>query len=298
MQNLLFYCLFHWSCDRPHVPHNVQNVALASLVSILDGVGSYHLERRSASRKRKHVRHDREKKQKAAARKKRKIEGEVLPAEDNNVDTTTHTDDAGSAGMEVDAECDVDLPQAPPVVAHLAIGINEVTKRLELQAQSRRPRASITASTIETSLSELGRAPLVYVFVCRADIDPQLLVGHLPELVASCNAPIPGCNSPPVHLITLPRQAEHTLAETVGLRRVSVLALDVRTPTLLRCPLASYHTPLLYSPQLHPLMRSPLFALMYSHLVPHGSRDPHPHPNNALQLTFPHILSSSAQLPR
>jgi ribonuclease P/MRP protein subunit POP3 len=202
----------------------------------LDGVGAYNLNRQSVSRKRKSARHNKEKREKAVTRKKRKIgtEGEALADEDNDVDTTTHTKEAVGAVMEVDAEPDAQPDiEAPSVVAHLTMGINEVTKRLETQAQSRRLHASITASTsVETSSSaskpKPERTPLVYVFVCRADIDPQLLVGHLPELVAACNTPIPGCTSPPVHLISLPKNAENTLATAVGLRRVSVLALDVR----------------------------------------------------------------------
>ncbi|KAF8510861.1 hypothetical protein JB92DRAFT_420220 [Gautieria morchelliformis] len=83
-----------------------------------------------------------------------------------------------------------------------------------------------------TSNPDTERASIAYVFVCRADIDPPLLVAHVPELVASCNAPAPSCKSPPVHLITLPKLAEVALAEAVGLRRVSIVALDSATPSL------------------------------------------------------------------
>lgn len=199
------------------------------------------MKRRSAPGKRNRAKRNKDRKQKASRAKERKIGGEgEAKTGDKNVDTPHDTLDQGNRVTEVDAEPDIHLPSAPPIVAHLTIGINEVTKRLESQAHSRRLRMSIRASTqdpaeISTSASkpEPECASLAYVFVCRADIDPPLLVAHLPELVASCNTPLPCLKSSPVHLITLPKQAESTLAETVGLRCVSVLALDVGAPHFL-----------------------------------------------------------------
>lgn len=237
MSAALHFDLFHWSSifDRPEVPHNVQKATLATLVTILASVGTYHLARRSGARKRKRSRHSKEKKEKAVASKKRKVgdDGKATAVDNGDHAAAPDTNEGVDAVVDVDNEPDVGLSEAPLVIAHLTIGINEVTKRLESQAQSRRLRASIHAPVSSETFSSASehkpeRAPLVYVFVCRADIDPPLLVAHLPELVASCNTPIPGRTSTPVHLISLPKQAEATLAETVGLRRVSVLALDVR----------------------------------------------------------------------
>ena len=226
---------------RPYVPHNVQKTTLASLVTILAGVGVYQLERRLAARKHKRARHNKERKQKVGETKRRKVGDEAMTVDNNDVGTTPqNTLEQGNHIMEVDAEPDIELSPAPPIVAHLTIGINGVTKRLESQAQSRRLRTSIYASTPDPAATSLSaskpgpeRASLAYIFVCRADIDPPLLVAHLPELVASCNAPAPSIQTPPVHLITLPKLAESTLAETIGLRRVSVLALDVGAPRVL-----------------------------------------------------------------
>ena len=139
--------------------------------------------------------------------------------------------------MDVDADAD-ELPAAPPIFSHLTVGINEVTKRLESQANSCRVRSSIRAPSIPEAAEEAAPAPkaerpsLTHVFVCRADVDPPLLIAHLPELVAACNipSPTPSQRHTPIQLIPLPKHAEYTLTEVIGLRRVSVLAFDVRSP--------------------------------------------------------------------
>ncbi|KAF8579832.1 hypothetical protein K439DRAFT_1415944 [Ramaria rubella] len=225
----------------PHVPLNVQNVALASLLTILTDVGEYHLERHSASKKRKRARHDKDRKERKMKKRKVGEEGKATSTDADNADTAAQNLSEGGTEMELDLGLDpnlepaIEFPPAPPVLAHLIFGINEVTKRLESQAQSLRPRTSIktpaAARDPEPSVKP-EIAPLAYVFVCRADIDPPILIAHFPELVAACNVPTPSRTSPPVHLIPLPKLAENTLAEALGLRRVSVLAIDSTTPSL------------------------------------------------------------------
>lgn len=156
---------------------------------------------------------------------------ETLAATDGKA---TPTPAATSAGV------DVEMPSASPKLSpkatlgdtakpddphrlmhHMTFGINAVTKRLETQVQSaRRPTA-----TIPETAAPLSPPPfLKYVFVCRADVDPTLLVDHLPHLVAGFNSARP---VQPVKLVPLPKGAELALSQALAVRRVTVLAADV-----------------------------------------------------------------------
>jgi ribonuclease P/MRP protein subunit POP3 len=131
----------------------------------------------------------------------------------------THSEKSASTDL-VSATERVDL-EPPLILSHLVYGVNAVTKRLEIQTQStRRP----TTSVPETSGQPSDTKPLKYVFVCRADVNPPLLVAHLPHLVAAYNSTNP---SEYLKLIPLPQGAEISLAEALGIRRVTVLGIDV-----------------------------------------------------------------------
>ena len=121
------------------------------------------------------------------------------------------------------------IPTAPPIIPHLVLGINRVTKRLEDQARAYRQTLTATKTITDDGTSQ---PPLIsVVFVCRADVDPPLLISHLPTLIASCNSSrnaLTDPNSyPPIKLVPVPKGSESLLADATGLRRVAVLALDV-----------------------------------------------------------------------
>lgn len=204
---------------RPSVPLNLQNTALSRLVLCLEGVSSYHHDRDTANRKRK-----RSTRAEVSASKRIKVSADrsdvgTLQIKESNIDTTE--------GDIVEA---VNTP--PDILSHLTIGINQVTKRLEAQARAYRETNVLEVDT-DTSLSP---SPIRIVFVCRADVDPPLLIAHLPTLIASCNSAPRTTHDPticpPIKLVCLPIGAETTLAESTGLRRVSIIALDVsRTPS-------------------------------------------------------------------
>ena len=97
-----------------------------------------------------------------------------------------------------------------------------MTKRLETQIRKRR-NSTIITSTPNTALPDT-QPDFCLIFTCRADIDPPLLVDHLPHLVAACNA----LQKDPVKLVGLPQGAEATLAKALGLRRVTIVGIDVR----------------------------------------------------------------------
>lgn len=121
----------------------------------------------------------------------------------------------------------------PPIAPHLVLGINQVTKRLECQARAYRQTISATESITDsgTARSPTPGPMISIVFVCRADVDPPLLISHLPGLIASCNSSRNTLadpeSYPPIRLVPVPKGSELLLADVIGVRRVAVLALDV-----------------------------------------------------------------------
>ena len=127
-----------------------------------------------------------------------------------------------------------DAIKSPSVLRHIVYGINAVTKRLELQSHSlRRPTTVIPTPTVEIQ----SKRPFKYIFVCRQDVDPAILVDHLPHLVASCNS---AQASNYVKLVPLPKGSELVLAQTLGIRRVTVLGIDVSFVKRLNINLCQY----------------------------------------------------------
>ncbi|KAJ7619190.1 hypothetical protein DFH06DRAFT_1235586 [Mycena polygramma] len=191
----------------PSVPMNLQNTALACTISLLDGVSEYQSVRGQENRKRKQLYKD------SAHNKKRKTDADASPG---NTDIVLP-----------DAPEESSSPIRPPVLSHLIVGINEVTKRLDAQIRALRKTVSLNPNPA----SELPPppAPIKVIVVCRADVDPQVLITHLPHEVAAFNS----CNpSEPIKIIPLPKGAEATLAKAMGLRRVAVIALERDTPGL------------------------------------------------------------------
>ncbi|KAJ7492462.1 hypothetical protein FB451DRAFT_1218376 [Mycena latifolia] len=184
----------------PSVPMNLQNTALACTISLLDGISDYHFTRVQENRKRKNALKGR------TQNKKRKLDADA-PA------PTAPTDVVLPDASEHSA-ADADIAAPPPVLSHLVIGINEVTKRLDAQIRA---------------LPDSTPAPIKVIVVCRADVDPQILIDHIPHEVAAFNSSKP---SEPIKVIPLPKGAEATLAKAVGIRRVSVMAMDTDTPGL------------------------------------------------------------------
>jgi len=127
-------------------------------------------------------------------------------------------------------------PTVPPIIPHLILGINQVTKRLEHQARAYRQVANPASPVTDHDTPSPPPEPISVVFVCRADVDPPLLISHLPTLIASYNSSRKTLtepeSSPPIKLVPIPKGSESLLADATGLRRLAVLALDKATPDL------------------------------------------------------------------
>jgi ribonuclease P/MRP protein subunit POP3 len=217
---------------RPSVPVNVQNRFLALLMDLADGVPEYRQVWTRENRQRKRIARDAHLKS-ANMSKEMLVSGISIQA--------TEADDLGgsmampggeefsevtigdASAIEVEAKDQAQL-KPPPILQHLTIGINAVTRKLESQIKS--SRQTVIVSDRCSVSSQYSLQPRVKViFVCRADIDPPILVDHLPHLISACNS----LRKPPdfVKLVPLPKGAEFALAAALGLRRVAVIAVDV-----------------------------------------------------------------------
>lgn len=219
--------LFH----RPSVPINVQNRFLAVAVKLTEGVSEYRLGRGMESRKRKRAKKDAQLQGANNASKKAKKVGSGVSDEAMEVGSVTIRGEAVSSKSDVSATgTDVDVlaldhqvsHEPPSILQHLTIGINEVTRKLE--SQIKLSRQTVIISDKGAVSPESPRIKLI--FVCRADIDPPILINHLPHLVSAYNSSRKHPDF--MKLVPLPKGAEFTLAAAMGLRRVAVVAVDVK----------------------------------------------------------------------
>ncbi|KAJ3998522.1 hypothetical protein F5050DRAFT_1744372 [Lentinula boryana] len=195
----------HW----PSISVNLQNLVLAQVLSLLNGVSEYQRTRLQLLKKRK-----REQSEKARPRKKKR------ETEDDLENSSTTAADSGSSFTSTDMQTDITFPNPPAILAHLTTGINQVTKRLEVLVRTRR------GGIVDKDTHPIG---IRIVLVCRADVNPPMLIDHFPHLVAAYNSTKP---PDPILLVSLPQGAEHTLSEVMGIRRVAVMAINSEAPAL------------------------------------------------------------------
>ena len=215
--------------SRPSVPINVQNAVLSRLILSLEGVAAHH-ESRTAKTREKKRQHEA---QQNGPGKRRKTSAGNEGGAPEPTSLPVGTPPVPDEPMDVHvADQEAVIPTTPPIIPHLVLGINQVTKRLEDQARAYRQTLGVTKTVTDDDTSQPpppGRISVV--FVCRADIDPPLLISHLPTLIASCNSSrnaLTDPNShPPIKLVPVPKGSESLLADATGLRRLAVLALDV-----------------------------------------------------------------------
>ncbi|KAH7927272.1 hypothetical protein BV22DRAFT_1032022 [Leucogyrophana mollusca] len=224
----------------PSIPINVQNLFLAHLTATFDGVSDYRRRRSTQALERRAKRHSQVKTALAPT-------GEgTTPSRNTEMDLTSgscsfpeaqesagHGESAISPRTLIDSEPE---PQTSPL-RHLTIGINEVTRGLEAQILRARQVVTVSEAPLPVVSNADDTPVTALVFVCRADVDPPLLVDHIPHLVAACNATCRNTSAPggltPVKLVLLPKGSEHSLAAALGLRRVAILAVHREAPLLL-----------------------------------------------------------------
>ena len=177
------------------------------MVSLLDGVADYQHESRIVKRKRKRADN--------ARRPRKQAKSEAFGPE-------METHERPSNGAETDAE---HTEEAPPVLRHIIVGINEVTKELEALAKLHR---ETIAEKAPSAVHRLDVSSARIVLVCREDVDPPVLIGHIPHLVAACNSTRHRLTGGlPIWLVPLAKGSESSLAAAIGLRRAAVIAIKV-----------------------------------------------------------------------
>ncbi|KAK7064093.1 ribonucleases p mrp protein subunit pop3 kDa subunit [Favolaschia claudopus] len=193
----------------PSIPISVQETALEYTLSLLKDVGAYHSTRGRESRKGKQRSND------TRPNKRRKVDLELPPQGTDSI------------LPEISAPAENSSIPRPDILSHLSIGLNAVTRRLDDQIRSSRKTVSLDSAPTVASVPPT--VSIKVVMVCRADVDPSILIAHIPHEVAAYNS----CAPPdPIKLVTFPKGAEADLAKAVGLRRVTVIAMDINTPGL------------------------------------------------------------------
>ena len=229
---------------------NIQNSILARMVELLRDVQEYNAEKSRSFQSKKRKRR-KEKISHIAQRRN------IQPSQSTTVILGEGQNQNDEVRMDTDVEIDKSeavkpLLSVPPILESLTIGINEVTRKLEDQCKACGPivitpehlqdsmemtmektenedgsdQARQSDSTPISSSSNQRRYPLRAILVCKMDVDPPLLIEHLPYLVAACNAQLRGTNEV-VKLVTIPKGSENILSTSLGLRRTAVIGLDV-----------------------------------------------------------------------
>ena len=162
---------------RPAVAVNVQNTLLARVISMAGGVSEYHLSREHETRKPK-------------SQLEIKKASDTSAPESHSMDVE-HTDPTGSIPTQTPLERETkDSEQTssverPQIMDHFTFGINEVTRLLEDTSKSSRRRAVADETD---AVEQLNRQFSGLILVCRGDVNPPIIISHLPYLVAACNS--------------------------------------------------------------------------------------------------------------
>ncbi|KAG8814439.1 hypothetical protein FRC19_001763 [Serendipita sp. 401] len=224
----------------PEIALNVQNSFLGCTVDLLECLRSYHIERGLHSRKsrrarRRQILREKEKEDPPTVGMKRK----EPPSLDSSQSKKRRKLDVPS--IEPPSEKDVEetteekaiiLPSQPAILQHVTFGLTQVGKALEQHIATLRNGISKSTALIGDMSYPIA------ILACRWDINPPQLFSHIPNLVASSNTlatlyhqKFPGVQPiPEIKLVNLPKGAESSLSESIGLRRVSIVLLTNKFP--------------------------------------------------------------------
>lgn len=200
-------------------------------------VAEYNASRRTIDAKTKKARKAKRKSESTSqSNKKRKLVGQTNAQDIANPQTQPSPEDgvaqypsvevnpASGENITVAEKDGIGVLVPPQILSNITIGINAVTKRLELQSGP--PRLILSASDPSASTDDGPelKSKVQIVLICQADIESPLIIAHIPHLIAACNS---RRTTQPIKLVPLPKDSERSLAEALGLRRVAVVALDV-----------------------------------------------------------------------
>ncbi|KZT05842.1 uncharacterized protein LAESUDRAFT_714554 [Laetiporus sulphureus 93-53] len=246
----------------PSLPVNVQNTIFTRVLDMVREVSIYHHSRHGHSFQRKRA----QKGPNARTRKsQRSSSRDTSPHEPNSLDDETLSVPAcpetpTNSNTAVLGTESTSIP-LPPVLDHLEIGINQVTKLLEGMAQSYR-RAVTAKDSAELATNDCNHL----VLVCRGDVNPPILIQHLPHLAAACNSRRANGTTGKVWLVPLPKGAELSLTEALGLRRACVMSIADSAPDFSTLTTLLEKIPLITAPWLSHLLTPQVDSLVPTHI--------------------------------
>lgn len=109
----------------------------------------------------------------------------------------------------IEADKSIPPPQRPEILDQVKIGFNDTTSTLESLAKRHQ-----------------HPLPLGYVFVCKYDISPRILVQHFPVLTYTASK---GANSH-IKLIQLPKGSAQRLSEALNISDTTILGVSINSP--------------------------------------------------------------------
>ncbi|KIM23025.1 hypothetical protein M408DRAFT_268368 [Serendipita vermifera MAFF 305830] len=212
-----------FSIAWPEILQNVQVSLLEATVAFFSCLKEYHIQRGLQSRSRKRA-------ESKARLETREASSSELPLPDavmREASTLTQPGE-NKKGPDHDNKQAEAITIEPEVLQHAKFGANEVVKMLE------RYISTIRQSLLDKKAVDEGTITPLAVLACRWDVNPPSLFSHIPHLVASANTlasmyhlSFPDSHPfPEVKLVNLPKHAENSLSEALGMRRVSIVALN------------------------------------------------------------------------
>lgn len=102
-------------------------------------------------------------------------------------------------------------PERPEILNNITLGFNSTVQRLEKQAHTRIAQSPPSSSS--------SSSPLSYIFVCKADIQPQLLTSQFPVLCYTAST-----HQKKVKLIQLPKGSIDRIEKVLG-KKTGIIGL-------------------------------------------------------------------------
>lgn len=215
------------------------------MVDLLSCLKDYHMQRHRHVKKGKRSARKKTKQKKiqhvveAASTKKRKAsddEGVSTPSKRRKLESDVSMKIPTPPQIPEGDTATEAPPEAPEILNYVKFGLNEAAKSLEQYISKLRQ-----SLLVETPLTDDVVTPRV-MFACRWDVNPPDLFSHIPHLVASANtlgtiyeAKFPSARSTiEIKLVNLAKGSENSLSEAVGIRRLSMVTLNVRRTVRLR----------------------------------------------------------------
>jgi ribonuclease P/MRP protein subunit POP3 len=234
---LTWHTSTHSRLDRPAIPPDVQNSFQAAIIDLLSCLKDYHIQQNRNAKKgalaRKKAANRKEKEEQPHLQgKKRKMTDDVLDTASSKrrkTETGESIEVSNPSDVSESGDKNVGPSEGPDILKNVKCGLNQTEKALEQHISNLRD-----CLTKGVALTDDVITPRI-VLACRWDVNPPDRFAHIPHLVASANrlgdiyekkfASAPAI--PEIKLVNLPHGSEKSLSDAVGIRRLSMVILNV-----------------------------------------------------------------------